>query len=495
MQNLPHAVTLNQVLHLIGLPEQSVSMDLVAVALDSRRVTPGTLFLALPGACVDGRDFIEQAVARGAAAVLAEAGRALAPSSVPVIAVDGLAARAGELIAALFDHPAHQLKVLGVTGTNGKTSVTQFVAQLLNALDQPCGLMGTLGQGYLGQLAESKNTTADPISIQAYLASLVEDRCAYLAMEVSSHGLEQQRVAGIRFDTAIFTNLTRDHLDYHGTMEAYAAAKARLFAWPKLRTAVINADDPYAETMQAALGSDVRCLTYGLNAAADIRAEGLCFSDQGVSALLHTPWGRGALNSPLLGRFNLYNLLAALTALGAQGIALDALLGAVTRLEPVAGRLQCFGGGAQPLVVVDYAHTPDALSNIIAAVREHSSARVTCVFGCGGDRDRGKRALMARAAADAADALVVTSDNPRSEPPEQILEDILTGLTADERSITPVFVDRAQALAFAIDRAAPGEVVVVAGKGHEDYQEINGVRYPYSDLDEVRRLLAQEVSA
>ena len=312
-----------------------------------------------------------------------------------------------------------------------------------------------------------------------------------MATEISSHGLDQGRVNGLHIDTAVFTNLTRDHLDYHKTMEAYAEAKGKLFAHSGLRHAIFNADDPAAVTLRSFAPASVECLNCSLSdKTADLYLENIQLLPDGMQAHVVTPWGDGELVTPLMGRFNLSNLLGVIAVMGCHGFSLVKVLDAIRQLASVPGRLESYGGGEQPVVVIDYAHTSDALKSVLSALREHGGRRISCVFGCGGDRDRGKRPLMAQAACAGADRVYLTSDNPRSEDPQAIIDDALTGVCGDASEKVTVVVDRAEAIARAVSEAVAGDVVLVAGKGHESYQEVHGVRYPFSDLEQVSRALA-----
>jgi UDP-N-acetylmuramoyl-L-alanyl-D-glutamate--2,6-diaminopimelate ligase len=382
----------------------------------------------------------------------------------------------------------------GVTGTNGKTSVSQWIAAALDALGRRAAVIGTLGNGLVGERVEAKNTTPDPIVLQRLLADYVRRGARAVAMEVSSHGLDQGRVAGIKYDVAVFTNLTRDHLDYHGTMESYAEAKFRLFSARGLEHCVINVDDDWGATFAERLGGDV--ITYGQVRGARreareqprLAAAAVGLSEAGVRFHVDSEWGSGEVRAAVLGAFNVSNLLAVLGALIAAGVAFNDAIAAVSALRPVPGRLERVGGGAMPLVVVDYAHTPDALEKALEALRPTVAAghRLVCVFGCGGDRDAGKRPLMGQAAAALADHVIVTSDNPRSENPAAIIEQVLAGISGDAEAIE----DRQVAIFSAVHQARPGDVVLLAGKGHETYQEISGVRHPFSDLEVARAALA-----
>lgn len=459
------------------------------LTLDSRKVRPGDLFLAVPGASHDGRAHIADAIARGAVAVAYEAEGAppLPDSQATLLPIKGLSKQLSAIAGRFYGEPSRGLHLVGVTGTNGKTSVSQLLAQALDRLGERCGIVGTLGTGFHGALESGRHTTPDPLAVQATLALLKHAGARAVAMEVSSHGLAQGRVAGLDFDVAVFTNLSRDHLDYHGSMEAYGAVKATLFAWPQLRCRVINLDDPFGRQLAGLEGA--RLIDYSINdAAAYVHCRQVRFDDHGVRAELITPQGQGLLRSPLLGRFNLSNLLAVIGALLGMDYSLDDVLRVLPDLQGPSGRMQRLGGGAAPLVVVDYAHTPDALEKVLEALRPHVRGRLLCLFGCGGDRDRGKRPLMAEVAERHADGVVVTDDNPRSEDPLEILAEIRAGFTRPE---TVQFMSgRGQAIASLIAGARADDIVLLAGKGHEDYQEINGVRQPFSDLDEASKALA-----
>lgn len=468
------------------------------LTLDSRAVRPGDLFLAVPGAKVDGRDHIADALARGAAAVAyEEQGATVLPiTDAPLIPVKGLIAQLSEIAGRFYGDPSRQLNLIGVTGTNGKTSVTQLLAQALDALGQRCGLIGTLGTGFYGELQSGRLTTPDPIAVQATLYDLRKAGGKAVAMEVSSHALEQGRVAALAFDIAVMTNLSRDHLDYHGSMQAYEAAKAKLFAWPNLCAQVVNLDDEFGRRLAADFARkpaadhvETRLLSYSLeNPEASLFCREAKFDDDGVHAILVTAQGESILRSQLLGRFNLSNMLAAVAALLALDYSLDEVLKVTAKLQGPVGRMQRLGGGDKPLVVVDYAHTPDALEKVLEALRPHAHGKLLCLFGCGGDRDRGKRPLMAGVAERLADRVLVTDDNPRTEDPALIFDDIRPGFA--QPGAVEFVAGRGAAIAHLIATAAADDVIVLAGKGHEDYQEINGERHDFSDLVEAEKALA-----
>jgi len=465
------------------------------LTIDSRNVRAGDLFLAVPGGRFDGRAHIGDALQRGAAAVAYEVeGATVLPiTDVPLIPVKGLAAQLSDIAGRFYGEPSRHLNLVGVTGTNGKTSVTQLVAQALDLLGQHCGIVGTLGTGFYGALQSGLHTTPNPIAVQATLADLKKAGAKAVAMEVSSHGLDQGRVSALAFDVAVMTNLSRDHLDYHGTMQAYGEAKAKLFAWNDLKCRVVNLDDDFGKQL-ASEKRESRLITYSLlDRSAYLFCRDAQFDDEGVRATLVTPQGEHHLRSTLLGRFNLSNVLAAIGALLGLDYALDEILKVLPELEGPAGRMQRLGGGTQPLVVVDYAHTPDALEKVLTALRPHAKGRLLCLFGCGGDRDRGKRPLMAEVVERLADGVLVTDDNPRTEDPSVIFDDIRAGFSNVD-NVTFV-AGRGQAIAQLIAGASADDVIVLAGKGHEDYQEINGERHDFSDLVEAdRALTAWEVA-
>jgi UDP-N-acetylmuramoyl-L-alanyl-D-glutamate--2,6-diaminopimelate ligase len=462
-------------------------VSITGIATDSRRVRPGDLFIATRGAAHDGHDFVDAAVTKGAVAVLVER-----DVKAPVLVVKARDTRraAGRIAARFFDHPSRTLGCIGVTGTNGKTSVTQFAATLLSAAGKPAGFGGTLGWSFGGKHCPADLTTEDAVTVQRRLADLVSAGAEWVAMETSSHALDQDRVADVVYDVAVFTNLTRDHLDYHGTMERYAAAKRRLFDWPTLQGGVVNWDDPQGRIIYRDRSAAMNLLRFGSTPDADLSWSDLTFSDTGVAGTLTTPWGRREFHLPLFGEFNVANFAAATAAACLAGASIDDVIGASAQLTAPPGRMQFVRSPRHPLVVIDFAHTPDALTKVLSSVKRHIAGRIVCVFGCGGDRDRGKRPLMAGAAEAGADRVFVTSDNPRSEDPAAIAAEITSGFHG--RVAVEVELDRGVAIRNAITSAAQGDVVVVAGKGHEPYQEIAGVRHPFSDLQVVQQIFATQ---
>jgi UDP-N-acetylmuramoyl-L-alanyl-D-glutamate--2,6-diaminopimelate ligase len=465
------------------------------ITADSRQVAPGDAFAAFPGMKADGRSFIADAVARGAGAVFWEPhGFEWNPQwKVPHQPVEGLQAKLGLVADFIYGSPSQALWVVGVTGTNGKTSCTHWIAQCLDRCGRRAAVVGTLGNGLVGAFEPATHTTPDAALLQEMLARCKKAGALAVAMEVSSHGLDQGRVNGIAFDVALFTNLTRDHLDYHGTMAAYGAAKAKLFAWRGLHARVVNADDPFGQSLaDAARARGRSVLTYGL-ANADVAATGIATTARGLALTVATPWGRGELRTKVVGAFNASNALGCLAALLASDVPLADALAALAEVEPPPGRMQRLGGGDAPLVVVDYAHSPDAIEKVLQALRPAvaEGGELVCVLGCGGDRDAGKRPEMGRVAATLADRVIVTSDNPRSEDPAAIASAVVRGVRDAGNRRWSVDLDRATAINAAISGAKPGDVVVIAGKGHEDYQEIAGVRMPFSDAGEAAAALAR----
>jgi UDP-N-acetylmuramoyl-L-alanyl-D-glutamate--2,6-diaminopimelate ligase len=465
---------------------------IAGLTLDSRRVVRGGAFVALPGARTHGLAHAAQASAQGAACVLFEPP---APADIELpdnaIAVPHLRERLGELADRFFASPSLSMPVIGVTGTNGKTSTVQLLGQALTRAGTPAGTVGTLGAGLFGKLEAGERTTPDVIEVHAQLARMHREGAQAVAMEVSSHALDQGRVDGVRFQVAVFTNLTRDHLDYHGDMQSYGEAKARLFAWAGLRAAVINLDDAFGATLQARVAADVDVFGVSSRGAAKarIKAENIELSGIGLRFRLVEGDASVDVRSRLLGRFNIDNLLAVAATLRALGWTLEQAGAAIETLDPVPGRMNRLGGDTkEPLVVIDYAHTPDALEQALSSLREHTEGKLVCVFGCGGERDRGKRPQMAEIAERLADAVIVTDDNPRNEDSDAIVAEIVAGF-ANPRAVA-VERDRARAIVLAVENAQPGDVVLIAGKGHEPYQEIAGVKHLFDDAVHAANALA-----
>lgn len=474
------------------LPECADLGDLrvAGLCLDSRRIQPGDAFVALAGALHHGLDFADTAIRRGASLVLAEHGRPTSDLGVPVVVVPQLRARLGNL-ALHFSHlDALGPTVVGVTGTNGKTSTVQLIAQALTLLGQTAATIGTLGAGLYGRHQAGERTTPDVLEVHRLLRELREQGAETVAMEVSSHALDQGRVDGVPIRVAVFTNLTRDHLDYHGSFAAYAAAKASLFTFDSLRAAVINVDDPQGSLIANGLPEHLDSWTHSALGQTEARvvAQNVTLRASGLSFQMRIGDHGCVIESPLLGRFNVDNLLAVAAALGALGVDAETVFAVLPKLQSIRGRMNRFGGdGHLPLVVVDYAHTPDALAQALQSLRGHTRGRLICVFGCGGERDRGKRPQMARIAESCADAVIVTDDNPRGEQGQHIVEEILLGFEHPDG--VRVQRDRALAIAEAIQSARPDDTVLIAGKGHESWQEVAGQRLPFDDSEHAARQL------
>ena len=462
---------------------------------DSRQIKQGDIFVACQGEYTDGRSYIPAAIANGAAFVFWDDDGKFAWNpewKVPNQGIKDLKHRAGMLAAQVYGNVSDDLKVWGVTGTNGKTSITQWLAQAADLLGEKTTIIGTVGNGFWGALEETTHTTPAPVDVQTLLYRFRQQGATAAAMEVSSHGLDQSRVNGVPFRSAIFTNLTRDHLDYHGTMEAYGAIKSRLFYWHGLKHAVINVDDEYGAELAGRLKRDCPDLAvygYGFSEHADIRIVHFTASSDGMEAVFQTSWGEGRCRTRLLGRFNAQNLAACIALLCANGYPLDKVLDVLAKIRPASGRMDCIMNSGKPLVVVDYAHTPDALEKALSTLQEikPQGAALWCVFGCGGNRDRGKRPLMGAAAVQGADKVVVTSDNPRLENPQDIINDILPAVPAPEC----VEADRAAAIRYAVERAASSDIILIAGKGHENYQDVQGVKHHFSDFEIAEKALAE----
>ncbi|HET7562643.1 MAG TPA: UDP-N-acetylmuramoyl-L-alanyl-D-glutamate--2,6-diaminopimelate ligase [Rhodanobacteraceae bacterium] len=489
------AMRLDELLRDLATPARG-DICVTGLTQDSRAVRAGDAFVALAGAQHHGIEFAPMAVSQGAVVVLAESsgpgtrdpGTAEGPG--PVIWIDSLRAHLGAIAARFYGDPSAALEVVGVTGTSGKTSVVQLLAQAFTHLGRRTATIGTLGAGLHGALHAGERTTPDVLRVHGLMAEFRAAGATHVAMEVSSHALDQQRVDGVHFDVAVFTNLTRDHLDYHGTMEAYGAAKAKLFAWPGLRAAVVNIDDAFGRKLATRVADGVRVLRCAIEASdAEVRAHGVHTHSDGIDFELATPWGSANVHSPLLGRFNVANLLAVAGVLGALDVPFTQITTALEALQPVAGRMNRLGGGALPLVVVDYSHKPDALEQVLVTLRDHCDGSLICVFGCGGERDTGKRPLMGALAERLADSVIVTDDNPRGEDGNAIVAQIMAGLREPGRAL--VERDRAAAIGMAIECARAGDVVLIAGKGHETYQESAGVKRPFDDFKVARAALGR----
>jgi UDP-N-acetylmuramoyl-L-alanyl-D-glutamate--2,6-diaminopimelate ligase len=472
--------------------------EITGLSLDSRAVLAGNAFIALAGSKQHGLSHAKQAIDLGASVIIydpAGGGKLLADDlqgNIPMIAIDNLGLLLGDIAARFYGDPSSLMNVIGITGTNGKTSCSQFLSQMLD----DCGIIGTLGWGVWGNLHQTLNTTPDALAIQSIFAWLLATGKKAVAMEVSSHGLEQGRVNGVRFNGAVFTNISRDHLDYHGSMENYLQAKLALLQMPDLAFVVVNLDDAYSEQILAAVPDTVR--VWGVTHADDslkavtvheqIIADNIVNNTTGIEFTVRWQDEAHKVNIPLYGDFNVENVLCVLAVMLALGMPLAEATHKLTKLQAVEGRMQRFGGGEQPLIFVDYAHTPDALDKVLSSARKHCQQDLWVVFGCGGNRDTGKRAQMGACAEQWADKVIVTDDNPRFEDGLEIVNAILAG--CEDQHKIEVIQNREQAILSAISRAKTGDCIVIAGKGHEDYQEINGERFPFSDSDCVQKALS-----
>lgn len=456
----------------------SQDIEITSLTADSRKVETGSLFIALVGHNVDGHRFCSQAVEKGAVALLVEKGAELPQlSDVAIIEVSDTRRALAIVADAFYGQPSHRLNLIGVTGTNGKTTTTHLIRSILEDHGFKTGLIGTISTVIGDEIVESKNTTPESVDLQHTLARMVEVGCQYAVMEVSSHALDQGRVRGAQFASAIFTNLTQDHLDYHHTMEEYQRAKGLFFVQlgntygSKYRPAILNADDSASASYAKITAAPV--ITYGIDHEADVRATNLEISDSGIRFWLETWKGSLEVQLQLTGRFNVYNSLAAITASLIEGLPLTTIITSLAKIRGVDGRLERVDGGQNFTVFVDYAHTPDSLENALSTIRQFATGRVISIVGCGGNRDRSKRPKMARIAAELSDLAILTSDNPRREDPQAILDDMIAGLKSDERNFTnyEVVVDRKEAIERAVREAKASDIVLIAGKGHETYQD------------------------
>lgn len=481
----------------IGTPVNIPDIDIQGLKTNSHACTTGDLFLGMPGTRVDGGEFWPSALAAGAVAAIVSSAAILktppSPNSL-VISSDNMTKTCAQIAAAFYGYPGQKLKMVGVTGTNGKTTTTHLIEYFLTKSSLPTALIGTLYTRWPGFEQTSVNTTPFAVDLQQQLANAINAGCETVVMEVSSHALAQGRVLNCDFEVGVFTNLTQDHLDYHRDMEDYFAAKALLFSPDYLQgKAIINADDAYGQRLTTSLDID-QVWSYSVNNnTANFWMSDLNYQPNGVSGILHTPQGNTAFSSPLVGQYNLENLLAAIAAALHLGLNLDLVVNAIPEFPGVPGRMERVLNPQQDIsVIVDYAHTPDSLENLLKAARPFIPGKMICVFGCGGDRDRTKRPKMGKIAAELADLVVVTSDNPRTEDPEKILQDILAGIPDILQPI--VISDRATAIRTAILQAQPGDGVLLAGKGHEDYQILGTEKIPFDDREEAQKALQQRIN-
>lgn len=487
-------VLLSELLKDIAVVDSDV--EITSLTLDSRAVTQGTLFVALHGVMKHAVEYAEMAAEKGAAAIIWETDKHYsAPNvSIPCIEIADLRSKAGAIADRFFGKPSADLNVIGITGTDGKTTVSNFIAQALNQEQERCAVIGTLGKGVPGKLVDTGHTTPDVITVHQTLADMREEGIDTVAMEVSSHALDQGRVLGVDIDVAVLTNLSRDHLDYHETIEAYAKAKARLFAWPSLKTIVVNLDDAFGQEIagEYANKDEVEVINYCVGDPSELPAEYLVahnpnYNAKGIQAGIHFNGQEIALSVGVIGTFNLHNILATIGSLLASGYSLQAAVAMVEKVETVPGRMERVENDKGFLVVVDYAHTPMALEQAIEALKHHTDGDLITVFGCGGDRDRGKRPKMAEVAERLSHTIIMTDDNPRSEMPFQIMDDMIRGLQNPET--VAVVHNRTAAIRHALSLASEGDTVLIAGKGHETVQIIGDERRPFDDREQTRALL------
>lgn len=486
---LDQLLTSTQILSVEGAVAALAEIEITQLCYDSRQVTPGALFFALPGERAKGTAFIQNAIERGAAAVVAQ--ESVQEISIPLLRVANVRRAMGEMAAAFCHSPSHSLAVCGVTGTNGKTTTAFLVRHLCEASGRRCGLIGTVHYILPGIVEEATRTTPESIDLQEMMQRMRDGGFKAVAMEASSHAVVQERLSGTEFDVAIFTNLTQDHLDFHKTMEDYFNAKAQLFKNlvqqnKKRGKAVVNMDDRYGRLLIERLPSQLGIVTYGQSVHADFRASDIHYSMTGTQFCLEARGRSYLVRSPLVGLFNVYNALGALASATAMGLELRRAVKALETAPQVPGRLERVPGKHPFQVFVDYAHTPDALENALRTLHQLKQGRLIVVFGCGGDRDRAKRPLMAAAAERYGDEIIVTTDNPRTEDPMSIIKDVEKGF---QKKHYHSICDREEAIHEAVRCAAPGDMIVIAGKGHENYQEVHGVKTPFDDVFVAQRAL------
>lgn len=480
-------MNLNHLLQ-IGCNDAIPALDVTGVHNDSRLIQPGNLFLAYKGAAFDGRLYCQQAIDAGAVAIAYEPDSLPASferlSSIVYIPIPDLADKLAIIACRFYDNPTKTLSITGVTGTNGKTTIAYQLAQAYDLLGLKTAYIGTIGQGSVYSLKPLNNTTPDGLCLQSLFAQYKQAHVQQVCMEVSSHALCQQRVAAIHFKQAIFTNLSHDHLDYHHTMAAYAQAKALLFSTPSLEWAIVNYDDAYASFMTQNIPARCEKLTYGLDDNADIYAFNSKMNKTGTTFEVVSPWGQHTVSVKTIGTFNLYNSLAVLSSLLADGFKACDVIDVMAQLQASPGRMELVA--QEPSVIVDYAHTPDALQNVLVTLRQLQPKRLWVVFGCGGDRDKTKRPIMGAIASQLADHVILTSDNPRSEDPFVILNEIAQGIESNAASVIQI-KDRQEAIGYALKYANKQDIILIAGKGHEDYQQIGSLRLAFSDQQIVKQ--------
>ncbi len=484
-------------------------LSISGLVTDNRDVQAGDCFVALAGITHHGKNFIDDAIARGASAILLETDEPSTvidgsenksfylSSGIPVICLPELKHQLNAILIDFYlsTQGAQALPLLAVTGTNGKSSITRFVAQMSDALNQPCGLMGTLGFGVWPAISASKNTTPELAVLLRQFALMKEQGAQLVAMEVSSHGIEQKRIEGLTFASAVFANLTQDHLDYHGDMESYFAIKRGLFLTPGLTNAIINIDDEYGQRLMADEEIKAHKISYGFSSEADVRVTQWSLKGSGIQASISSPWGDASFSINMVGDFNLANVMAAICLLAVDGqFSLAEIISAISAISPAPGRMQAYSKDNSVSAVIDFAHTPDALMNVLSTLRKQTQGKLAVVFGCGGDRDVDKRPQMTKIAQALADEIILTSDNPRSEDANTIIADMKAGLDLTINKPVAVELNRETAIAKAISELAAEDMLLIAGKGHEDYQDIKGEKIPYSDETVLLALGYQDIS-
>ncbi|WP_044642470.1 UDP-N-acetylmuramoyl-L-alanyl-D-glutamate--2,6-diaminopimelate ligase [Risungbinella massiliensis] len=457
-------------------------IEITGIQYDSRKVRAGDLFIALRGFTVDGHQYVERAVDQGAVAVLVEEE---VETSATIVKVPDTRRAMAEVANKFYSYPTSKLRVIAITGTNGKTTTSHLIQHILEDANRQTGLLGTIGMKIKGDVYPAKNTTPDVLELQHCFYQMIQEGCEYATIEASSHALDLGRTRGAQIQIAVFTNLTQDHLDYHATMEEYRAAKGLLFSQlgnsraDHQPVAVLNADD--VASAYFAKITPAQVISYGIDQKADVRAHNIQITPNGTTFEVTSSFGNATIQTQLIGKFNVYNLLAAITVGLVEGLSFEQMITSIHKITGVDGRFETVPGSKDFTVVVDYAHTPDSLENVLKTVKEFANNRILCVVGCGGDRDRTKRPLMAKIATGISDLTILTSDNPRTEDPEVILDDMEAGITDAPKDRYQRVLDRKEAIDQAVELAQPGDVLVIAGKGHETYQEIHGVRYDFDD--------------
>ncbi len=499
MKNMP-GMQLNELLHGVVDLDKKFECFVQRLVLDSRQVQKSDLFIAVPGHTVDGRQYIDNAIQQGASVVLWQTVEGTVPipiswrtsptgDEVPVIAIQNLKDKVGILADRFYREPSKSMCIVGITGTNGKTSCSHFIAQALSP-EMTCGVIGTMGWGFINNLRESSHTTPDAITCHDWLADMKQSGASAVAMEISSHALDQGRVNGVAIDCAVFTNLSHEHLDYHGDMANYGRAKANLFHGETIKKSIINQDDDFGRKLLDELQTSGTAISYGLQpekGRPDMFADNIESGPEGISALIHVRGDKGKLQSQLYGLFNIYNLLATLGVLLYVGLDFKTAMQRINSIKPVPGRMQVIRNSNKPVAIIDYAHTPDALEQVLESIKQHGFKNIWCVFGCGGDRDKSKRPLMGSIAESYADRVIVTNDNPRNENEDDIINGILSGIKNPGEIV--IERDRKAAIQYAISNATEDDVVLIAGKGHENYQIIGKQKMVFSDFEEVSKLV------